>query len=1267
MPHNSAETEVKGQREATVHSADAETSPAEEGDREKDPLRIEAYINTSPLGLLTGPDCQAHSAVGLEGAGEGGGGGGRGGGEEVGEKAGLAREHSSFSQPEGSASGVSSAETETCPPTDVAESQLKSQSWSEPISTITESICTEQDRLSHPCQKQHGAAISPLPIHPEQSSSNTNGGVRADLKQNLISEEVLSLGRTCEESSITETERNYGQVLLSLIKPQPLTTSQQIPVERQASNNQQVQPESSTTEARTTESAAEFQVQTQAQSNSGSPAMSGVGVYVCGSSGSNNRVHFADTVKQEDCSSVDLRNMSVPVMDCASLPPLTVHESLHHPVVEASYIFPDFLSLKRPEIPTNAAPSKNEPEKQSSDDFSKPQKDTQLDKGDLESKDTKENIAIDQSGNDSLVTNTVDLQSVTEACTKQLPCHTEKNQTGNEECFDLLQTAGNAISKADPVTVEQVSAKVMKQEEAESVKGPINLCLSKDGEKEPNKLHAESTGSVKLDQPQEPLVSDAAILEEKEGNQHPLSSRSVLPADDVTCKPLSDVSTELPVGQLSSDLDPCSEPKSDTLTCTATLQAIPSDPSYQLPTQLDQTPPCGLDTTDPMKASEGRKSTIHSADLTKDESVTSEGAASDQSIPVIEQCARNPAFVLQPPGPMLSHLEFITDCDISLPEHREKRNADGDSTKVPGEVNGSKSREMTQKSLAQDLEPVDVSVKADETWPKLEERHYATESVAEVENSSINNVNISFSQEENLSPPIQPPGAVGTLAKDESDNIISLSQTEPDSITIKPVICEASISDGLINVSCPLRSDLPTNEAYDEIKKDNMKEKHKMADQTSMLFEENEKQVGEATVDNQKETAISSKLQTGKTGTSPQQSNGPDKEAAGETGDLQSSHKHKVQKSEVPIRDIKEEREMKRGIASESETETSSLSPNRPAGSSEDMLCTEVESGSEPQTVYDQSLRQTPTATLERSADRDAAPDLSAALGQSLSSPDPSCFAQQQEQQQQRLGSRHPTEELSGGCLEGVEKTNSQAQTPVPGVQVGTEKGDGSVGSLCQSGSRDESTRDDSRGNERMIGVEKGDGEGAQAAKGVDRIYVPSHIGSDLNQSGKAAERNASADIVIVTTCSDVSERGQAMDENKSPGLGGAQSADVSEVLPQDSQPKTDTNWIKALKEAASSLRVNKVNTIGTTSYSLRQEEIPSPEQAAEKTARGIPPPTPVKKASGCFADSTKEISRAPRTNTAHSRVFQTNTEHKIQPTKAEEEPPGRTSGSGDP
>ncbi|XP_078128618.1 uncharacterized protein tacc2 isoform X3 [Sander vitreus] len=1180
MPHNSAETEMKGPGETSVHSADTGISPAEEGDREKEPLRLEAYINTSPFGLLTGPDCQDYSAVGLEEAGRGGG--------EVGERGRLAAEHSSFSQPEGSASGVSSADTERRPPTDVAESQLKSQSWSEPIATIPESICTEQDRLSQPCQEQHGAAISPLPTNPEQSSSNTNRGVRADLKQNLISEEALSLGHICKESSITETKRNNGQVLLSLISPQPLTTSQQISVERQASNIQQVQPESSTTETSTAVSAAaKFQVQTQ--SNSG--AMSGVGVYVCNRSRGNNRVHFADTVKQESSSSVDHRNMSVPAMDCASLPPLTVHESLHHAVVEASYTFPEFLSLKKPEIPADATPAKDELAIRSSADSPKPQKDVQLNKGDMGTKDTKENINIDQSGTNNLKTNAVDLQSATEACSKQLPCPTEKNRTG-----DVIQSAESAVSEADHPTVEQVTAKVTKQLEAETEKEGVSLCLST--EKEIDKLHAASKGSVKASQPQvSHLIWDAT-----EGSLHPLSSCSVLPADDVTCKPLSDVSTELPVGQLSTDLDPSS--KAETVICTASLQTKPSHPSYQPPTQLDQTSPRELVTTDPMKASEESKPIICSANLTKDESATSEVTASDQSIPVIEQFAGNSSFVLRPPGPMLSHLELISDCDISLPEQTDNSSADSDRTKVSGEVDGNKSREMTQISLAHDLEYGDVNVKADETCPKLENRNDAKETVIEFEFSVINNVNIPFSQEENLSPP-HPPGAVGVLAKGGSDNVISLSHSEPGPVDIKPVICEASIKD------------------YDGIKQDNMTEK--MGAQTSTLFAEEKKKVEEATMVYQRETADSSKIQTGKTDTAPQQSNGQDKEAVEEIGDLQPHHKHKVHKTESPIiSDIKEEVERKSGIVSERQTKTTSLSSDRPAGSSEDMLNAKVDSVSEPQTVHEPILRQTLTATLESSSDRDTAPDLNAALGQSQSTPEPNCFAQQQEQQEQQqrclyylqcLGSRHPTQELSGGCLEGGEKTNSQVrqnQALVPSVKGVAEGGDGSVGSLCQSGSSDELTGDD--GNERVMG----DGEGAQA--GVD---VPFHLASDLNKSRSAAERNASAEIGSVTTGSYVDETRQGIDENESPALwvvgsdtdtefvsdlvGKGQQKGILSAACQDQHGKPETSKKTAVcvesapqEHETSPFQISVSSKVSTDSHGIHTVVIPSANQAEE-------------------------------------------------------------------
>lgn len=1137
MPHNTADSETKGPRESTVRSADTEIFPAEEGDREKERVQLETYFNTSPLGLLTGPDCLDQSAAGLEGAGEGGG-----RGEEVEEKGGLAREHGSFSQPEGFASGVSSAETETCPPTDVAESQLKSQSWGEPIATITESICTEQDRLSHPCQEQLGAAISPLPTHPKQSCCNTDGG--ADIKLNLISEEELSSGPTCGESFITLTGRNYSQVFLPSISPQPLTTSQQIPVEQQESNNQQVQPESSTTEVRTAEIAAEAQAQTQSNS---SLDMSGVGMYVYNDSGGKNRVHFADTVKQESSSSVDVRNMSMP-SDCASLPPLTVHESLHYPVVEASFIFKDFLGFHKAVIPTEAAPTKNEPAIQHSTDFQKTQKDVQLDKKDTATQETT-NITRDQSVKDNLETDTVNLQAVTEASSKPLQSSTEKNQTGNEERFDLLQTTkcdDRAIS--DHLTVEQVSAKVPEQEEVEIEKGAVKLSLSK--EKEPDDLHVECKDSIKNDQPQEsPIISDVenVIANEKEGNQHPPVPCSVLPPDDVTCKPLSDTSIERPDGQLSTDIDSGSLLETVTLTCSASLETKPTDPSCLPPAQVDQSPPCAVTTTAPMNSSK-ELSVIQSAELTKDESVTSGVTAADQSISVSEQCASNSAFAMQLPGPMLNHLEFVNDCGVSPPEQKESCSADGDNTFLSREVDSNEKGEITQKSLAEDLEHSDVNVKADKPHPEVEDSNDPAESFVALDNSSINNEKFpsdhktTLSQEESLSPKSDPLGAVGAAANGGSDNVIS--HTDPNSICIKPVICKVSTRDDLMNASFPFSSDLPTNEALDESKQDNMKDEHKLGDQTSVPFKEEKKELEQPTMDNQKETTDGNKLQTGKTGTAPQQSNGPDKEAVEEIEDLQRSHKHKVQETESPIRDLKEEGDRQSVIASKSETETSSLSSDRPAGSSEDMLCAEVESGSESQTVYGHSLRQTLTVTQEHTSDRDTAPhDLSADPGQSQSTQDPNSFAQQQEQQQPRQESRQPTEELSGGCLEGHkggEKTNSQisqTQALVPGVNEVAEGGDDSVGSLRQSGSRDELTGDDSSGNNQGISVEKGKEEGAQTVPGVDRIYVPSPLACDLNQSGRVAERNALADIGIVTARTHVGETTQEMDGNKSPGL----------------------------------------------------------------------------------------------------------------------------------
>ncbi|XP_034082583.1 uncharacterized protein LOC117552951 isoform X3 [Gymnodraco acuticeps] len=1060
MPHNSAEAETKGQREAAVRSADI--SPAEEGDIEKEHHHLEAFVITSPLRILSGPDCQAHRAAGLVG-----------GGEEVGEKRGLAIEHSSFSQPESSAGGVSSSEAEACPLTNVAESQRKSHGWREPIASISEGVFTEQDRLPPPGhQQQDGALISSN----RQQSSKENRGVRADLTQ---------------DSSITETERNCSQFFLSSISPQPLTTKHQITAERQASNDQQVQPESSTEET--------FQAQTPNNIN----AMSGVGVSLCEGNKGNNRVRFADTVKQEGSSSVNLRSMALSPMDCASLPPLTVHESLYHPVVETSYIFPEFLVLKKPEIPTDATPAKDDLAKVSLSDFPKPQKDVQSDKGQMGIKVNKETI------NSNFETNTTDSKS--EACSKQPLCPTEKNG-------DLSHAAENAFPEADHHKAELVSANVTKQLEAETRKDALNLCLS--AEKETDKLHAESKNSVTTVPPQESqVISD-------EGNQHALISCSVPPADDVT--------SELLVGQLSADPDPF-------------LQTQPSDLSYQPPIQLDQTPPLGLLTTDPIEATEG--SIIPSAAQTKNESAASVVTASDQSIPVIEQCVGN-SFVLRPRGPLLSHMELISDCHISLPEQTDNSGAYGDSAKVSREEDG---RVITKLSVAKDLEHNDVGVKVDKVCPKLEDKNHIME-------SAIINVNIPFSQENNVSP-LQPPGVVGVLAKDGSDNVISQSH-------IKPVICEASIKDDLIYVS----SDLPTNKACDQIKQEDMKEK--MEDQTSVLFAEEKKKTEEATMDNQKETADRSTVQIGERGTALQQGNGPDTEAVEEIRDLQPPHKHKIQKTESLIGDIKEEGEGK--------SQTSSLSPNRPVGSSEDRLSAEVEFGSEPQTVYEQSLLQTPTATLEHSSDRDKAPD------QSQSTLEPNSFAQQQ---QRLLRSRQPTEDLSGGCLKGGEQTNSKARQTLamaPGVREGAEGGHGSVMSLCQSGRGDELTDDDSSGNERGIDLEKGKGEGAVE---VDSVYVPSHPASDVNESGKAAQRNALTDT---TALSHIGETRQGMDENKSPALevvGSGTDTEVVRDLYGEGQQKS--NLSAACQDQHEKPETSKDNAVSVESSSQEHETAP--------------------------------------------------------------------------
>lgn len=1047
MPHNSVETEMKGQNETKACSANREVSSAEGQIGEKEPLPGDAFINTSPHGLLTDSDCLDHSAVGLEAAGEGG--------EEVEKRGGLARDHGLFSQPEGCASGLSSAETELCPPTNVAESPLKPRCRTELISTITESLCTEEDCFSQPWQEQHAAPILPL-----STNGNTEGGTRVDLTSNLMSEETASLGQTCEPSTI-ETEKNYRQIFL-----QPPNTSQQMPAKQQVSSIQQVQFESSTAE-----SPSEF----QAQPKNGCPPMSGGGLYAYTNTGRKSRVHFED-----------MKGMEMLAMDYASLPPLTVHESLHHPIVEASYIFPDFLSLNKPDIARNRVPTKNEPAIQ---------KDVQLDKTEMRIKDDNKLLNEDQS---KLETDTMELQLITETCSKIVKSPIKDNQNDNEGCLVLSHCD---ISEADCQTGKNMSAKVTNQLDG-VIEGTVNLSLL--NTKEIDNVHVKTKPSLKSE------VNEATVnFEEKECNDHLPSLRSVLPADSVS---RNDVFSEIRDVQVSAELETSSKP--ETVTSTASPQTTQSDTRCQSPSQLEETP-LGLGTIDLLKT------TVDSTIL-KEGEPTSVVSTFNQSVPVIELCASDPISVLQPPSPMLNHLDLITDCNSSPPEKTENHSADSCSS----EVHGEKSTEITLMSLTKDMKHHEISVISNETWPNGENKNHAVEFDILVDNSLIDNLNVQFSQVEN-----HVPGVVSVLAETGSDIVISHSPAERLITGNKPVACEASSKDDLINVSCPLSSDMPTNESLCEIKGESIQDEQKI-DQTYVALEKEKKEVEESTMDNQKETVDSYRLQTGKTGATTQQSNGIVKEAVEGIS---------VQNAESLLSNVKEG-EKGSDVASEIQRKTSSLSPDKYSGPPENIRGAPVESDGEAQTAYAKGLCQTLITTLECNSGSDIVQ--SPALGQSQSITDPNSLSQQQDQQQ-CLESIQQSEESSGGCRVG------QTQRLDSGMKVEAEEISSCVGNLCQSGSRRAFTGDDGNDNETLIEVV----EGRQAVPGVGRVYLFSLPPSDTTESGTNAEGSATGDIGIERSYTHVGGTKQGMDENETSGLWVNRPA--VDVLP-DTEPLND-------------------------------------------------------------------------------------------------------------
>lgn len=708
MPHNVVEAETRGQK--NICSTDTEISLPEGQAGGKETLFLEAFNSTSPCGLLTGPDCLDHSVVSLEAAEEGGE-------ADMKHKGGLASEHIIFSQPEGSVGGVSSAETEMCPPTDVAESLLKPLYWSEQIPTITESLCIEKDHSSQCWQEQQSAADFPPSAPSGRSSSRTNGEVRTEGDLNVISVEAQpSLDGTCEEEGITQEEETRIHVI-----PLPQTTSPPTSVKQESNDIQQVAPECGAFEARTAKASPEY----QGQVHKGKRAMSSVGLHVCDYSGSRNKMHFEDG-----------KNLPVLATDFDSLPPLTVRESLQHPVVETSYIFQDFLNNNKAEISTSVADRKDEPPTQRPPG------------GEPRIKDQHINLS---DHNSNLKTNTLDAKSMDETHSELLQCTSNKNQNDEE----YLAVPQNVICEPEHLKVEPLPDNVLNLlgTEEESEKLPVcELPLS---------LPAEGDVPVEFGK--------------RESSQNlPFSSAPPADGDDGACRHLEDVFPEVDasVDLQLPDLVASAAAEIATATCTGA----------QPPTQLDEPTLGGFDPSDPFKA------TFKDNVYLQEDTPASDMSASQQLVSASEQSARDHAFVLQPSGPMLNHLEVIADCNISTPEKTDAFKTDGGVMEVPGKESGELSVPQNDIGNRNDTAETDIRIKK----------------------CMINDIMV---------------GSVSPgMAKTESDGVVSQPPPESD---FANVVCEPPTKDDLNNSSCSPRSDLPG----DECERDALKEKSAAEDQ----------------------------------------------------------------------------------------------------------------------------------------------------------------------------------------------------------------------------------------------------------------------------------------------------------------------------------------------------------------------------------------------------------------------------------------------------
>ncbi|XP_050982843.1 uncharacterized protein tacc2 isoform X4 [Labeo rohita] len=409
------------------------------------------------------------------------------------------------------------------------------------------------------------------------------------------------------------------------------------------------------------------------------------------------------------------------VTECASLPPLMVFESLHHPVKEASFNFKGFLS--KPALPLQTEPSngqsntdlhgtKNEPPvckegDQEGKNGKVTEKVEQVEMTFKESKDCRGTTSTSQTQGETTVKLGEDVRVNMSSCEDdgKVSDETPDVSQGNPVAFSSLSAAGEitGVTEAKDVDNETLEETEVSKENKESLSAtqitPINTDESASTEKNSVLLPDVSPQEGRNSSPEsegvehtEVLLNTEEMLDEETDKskgwglpeagdiklQCPGNSENLVndgrehepKPEKYTCEVESQVKTSSmsPAAVPDTDSNLCTQPdkKSNTEQST-TVSEMPflskaDECADILPYETESQFSKGIK-NDAADAGDTTVPSLPAAETT----VPAQRDLSSTTTQSTNSDARDVSvIVLKSPGPMLSHCESVNDCDIAV-------------------------------------------------------------------------------------------------------------------------------------------------------------------------------------------------------------------------------------------------------------------------------------------------------------------------------------------------------------------------------------------------------------------------------------------------------------------------------------------------------------------------------------------------------------------------------------------------------------------------